>query len=147
MKISAFLLIALFLSLPLTSFTTAPNTGTVTIEVEGLKNSSGTVRIGVYNKNDKFLEDAGVIKAISAKISGGKCKLEAADLNYGSYSFALLHDQNDNKKMDYNWMGIPQEGFGFSNNPKIGFGAPSFDETKIVVDSPSKSIKIVLKYM
>jgi len=58
----------------------------------------------------------------------------------------LLDDENDNKKMDYNWFGLPQEGYGFSNNEKASIaGAPSYNAC-IVDLQKTKTIKIAMQY-
>ena len=57
-----------------------------------------------------------------------------------------MHDENDNKKMDKNPLGIPKEGFGVSNDPKKKLHMPTFDETKFSFDGTSKVVEITLKY-
>lgn len=120
---------------------TFSDSGKITIVVEGLRNSQGTVRIGIYNKEKDYLEDAGVMRSISGTIKGSKCTLETGTLPYGDYAMALLHDENNNKAMDYNWLQLPTEGFGFSNSPKMGMSAPSFKETKVQLNSCEKRIR------
>jgi uncharacterized protein (DUF2141 family) len=51
-------------------------------------------------------------------------------LKPGKYAFKYFHDENNNnKKMDTNVIGIPKEGYGFSNNAKGRFGPPDFKDT------------------
>lgn len=126
---------------------TFSNSGRITIEVEGLRNSQGTVRIGVYNEEEGYLKDKGVIRNETGSIKRNTCTLETGILPYGDYAMALLHDENNNKTMDYSWLQLPKEGFGFSNNPKIGMSAPSFQETKVQLNSCEKRITIKVKYM
>lgn len=129
------------------TFESISESGKVIIEVEAIQNSKGTIRLGVYNKKENLWEEAGVIKNVEGKINQNTCTLTVYNLPYGEYAFAMLHDENGNKKMDYNWLGIPEEGFGFSNNPKVSLSAPSFEETKFRLDAPQKVIKMKMKYM
>jgi uncharacterized protein (DUF2141 family) len=63
----------------------------------------------------------------------------------GGYAITVLHDENSNGKVDM-FIGIPKEGVGFSNNPRLITGPPSFDQTRITVgDAPAKTT-IKLKY-
>jgi len=61
----------------------------------------------------------------------------------GTYAIALYHDENDNNRCDRNFLGIPREGFGFSNNIKPYFSAPSFKACKFYV-SRNRRISISL---
>jgi uncharacterized protein (DUF2141 family) len=146
MKFTCILLSQLIIFL-LFSSATFTESGKVLIEVTALRNSTGIVQIMVYNKEKDFLEDAGVIKTLTGAIKNNKCVIDSGTLPYGQYSFGLLHDENSNKEMDYNWMKMPKEGFGFSNNPKIGMSAPGFNETKVTLNAPEKKIVIQVKYM
>jgi uncharacterized protein (DUF2141 family) len=78
-------------------------------------------------------------------ISYNKCVIVIENLKPGKYAFKFFHDENMNDKLDTSWMGIPKEGFGFSNNPSMTFGPPSFDKT-IFELSESLLIKSKPKY-
>ena len=62
------------------------------------------------------------------------------DLNPGNYAFRYFHDKNENDEMETNWMGLPTEGFGFSNNAKGLFGPPSFDKWVFELNADRKLI-------
>jgi uncharacterized protein (DUF2141 family) len=59
---------------------------------------------------------------------------------------ALIHDENGNSKLD-TMMGIPREGFGFSMNPIITFGAPSFKAARFVVGAGESDQRVKMKYL
>jgi uncharacterized protein (DUF2141 family) len=67
------------------------------------------------------------------------------DLPEGEYAISLFHDQNDNKKLDTNLIGIPKEAFGFSNNVLGVMGPPSFDKAKFKAMKSDSKISIELK--
>jgi uncharacterized protein (DUF2141 family) len=56
------------------------------------------------------------------------------DLPAGTYAVAILHDENDDQKMNNNFFGIPKEGYGFSNNVMGALGPPSFSRAAILFD-------------
>jgi uncharacterized protein (DUF2141 family) len=69
-----------------------------------------------------------------------------SDVPQGIYAVSVLHDENLNGKLDKNFMGIPKEGYGPSNNPAKKRRAPTFDEAKFSLDAPEQTIEIKLIY-
>jgi uncharacterized protein (DUF2141 family) len=72
--------------------------------------------------------------------------LKFKDLPSGTYALALIHDENGNGKLDTTF-GIPREGFGFSNNPAIHFGPPSFKSAGVAVTSGQVDRTVKVKYL
>ncbi len=72
--------------------------------------------------------------------------LKFEGLPSGTYALALIHDENGNGKLD-TMMGIPKEGFGFSNNPAIRFGPPSFASAGVAVTSGQVDRTVKVKYL
>ena len=64
----------------------------------------------------------------------------------GRYGIVVIHDENSNMKLDRNFFGIPKEGFGFSNNPRVTMSAPSFQAAAVPVSCPATQIEIRLIY-
>lgn len=118
-KTNIILLLLAFFVLPVTMFGQL----TLTIEIGELRNSVGQVHVEL--SNEKEVRVAGVTKSIS----DNKSLIVFENLKPGRYAFKFFHDENKNEKLDVNWLGIPKEGFGFSNNPSMTFGPPSFDKT------------------
>jgi uncharacterized protein (DUF2141 family) len=69
-----------------------------------------------------------------------------ADLPSGVYAVSAFHDENMNEKLDKNFVGVPKEGYGASNNPKKKMGPPTFDETKFELGASDQSVEIKLMY-
>ena len=67
-------------------------------------------------------------------------------LQPGRYAIAVHHDENDNKEMDLGLLGIPKEGYGFSNNARVIFGPPVFDAASFDVASEKTEIVLNLNY-
>lgn len=117
----------------------------LTVKVEGLENTKGNVSIGVYNNSDNFPDVGKAFKDVDAKIDSKDFSYTFNDLSEGTYAVAIFHDENQNIKMDKNFIGIPNEGYGFSNNVFGRFGPPDFDEASFMIDN-DKTITITLKY-
>ncbi len=66
---------------------------------------------------------------------------------HGTYALAVIHDENDNGKLD-TFMGMPREGFGFSRNPGIGFGPPRFTSASFdVVAATNVQQQVKIRYL
>ncbi len=113
--------------------------------VKNIKGTKGTILIGLFIKEDDFLKTPYQVKTI--KPLGSEMKVVFEDLPTGSYAISVIHDENENKKLDTRSTGIPKEGFGFGNNASKLFGPASFDDAKVkVADKPVQQI-ILLKYL
>ncbi|MFN4121883.1 MAG: DUF2141 domain-containing protein [Flavobacteriales bacterium] len=121
----------------------------LTINLNGLRNDKGNVMIGVYDKADGFPDDYQKIylqKIYPASDVISKPIIIEVPRNK-KYAVAIIHDENKNNKLDTNFLGMPTEGYGFSNNKTGVFGAPSFKDCCFDIgDVSQKSIHIKLKY-
>lgn len=127
------------------SYTVAP--GSVTVEITNLKSSKGSVLVSLFNNKEHFpREGEKAIGKGKATIVNGKATITFKDLPYGKYAAALLHDENNNLKMDTNMVGIPKEGYGFSNDAKGAMGPPSFEKAAFELNAPQKKITIKATY-
>jgi len=96
---------------------------TLTIEIKGLQNNNGQIVL-------EFTNDHGEkVLGITHPISENNCVIVIENLKPGKYAFKYFHDENKNQKLDINWLGIPEEGFGFSNNAIGKFAPPSLEKT------------------
>jgi uncharacterized protein (DUF2141 family) len=84
-----------------------------------------------------------------AKATGDSITVVFENLKPGKYAVSVLHDANKNKDLDKNKLGIPKEGFGFSNNVTGAMGPPSFKRALIDLtpDIKDLDIGIKMKYM
>ncbi len=122
-------------------------TCSLSVAIAGLKNSQGQVRFSLFNSAEGFPgsgERAIAKGSTSAADSPPIFTFE--NLQPGLYAVAVFHDINGDGVLNRGLMGIPREGFGFSNNPQILMGAPSFKRAALVVESASLDICIQLKY-
>lgn len=148
MRILAHISAILFVSLLLSSFVFQnDNTGfALTIEVNNLRNSKGVVQFALYNK-DKTIPDEdyeNYFKIQTAGIVNGSSKITFLNLPAGKYAVNVLHDENQNGKIDKGFI-FPIEGIGFSNFQSIrlsnrpNFRKASFD----VMEDKSIAIKVI----
>lgn len=122
---------------------TAFSQGSIEVTVKNIKELKGTIRVGLFNSEKDFLEkpvDGKIVKASKKEVT-----VTFENLKAGNYAVSVIHDENENNELDSNFMGIPKEGYGFSNNAMGTFGPPSFDDALIVV-AAKKSVSITLTY-
>jgi uncharacterized protein (DUF2141 family) len=127
----------LFSALAFTAQTTAAQTYTLTVVVQGFKNTKGTVKLNVQDANKKE-----VFQKVEA-LSATTYRLTITGLAKGQYAVNVFHDKNNNNKLDTNWMGIPKEGWGCSNDARGFMSAPAFRDKLITLDN-NKTITINL---
>jgi uncharacterized protein (DUF2141 family) len=107
------------------------------VNVSGMKNSNGKVNFALYNSESSFNEPNQAYKEIFANAIEGNMSFVLDSLPAGEYTFAVFHDENSNSEIDQNWLGIPSEGFAFSNNAMGSFGPPSYSQAKFTITSKS----------
>ncbi len=120
-----------------------PN-GKLKVTVSGFENNKGMARVLVFKEEAKAFFPAKEGKAflkIIVPIENKSCTAEF-DLPAGTYAVSVHHDENNDRKVNTNWIGIPNEGLGVSNDAKGNFGPPKFDAAKFQMDEKDKTIKI-----
>jgi uncharacterized protein (DUF2141 family) len=119
---------------------------TVYIKIEGFKSEGGLCRLLLFEGKKGFPDSS----ENAALMLSGSIQKKSAEFSFkmrpGIYAIAVLHDENLNGKMDKTWYGKPVEGFGSSNNPKVGSGPPGFEESSASVDENNNHFNIKLNY-
>lgn len=119
---------------------------TFEIQVEGLRNSRGLVHVCATRNRDHFPDCRGDPAAYRQTVQASQRQLRLAGLPPGRYAISLFHDQNSNARLD-TFLGVPREGFGFSRNPVIRFGAPKFDSVDIELTPGFTRMSIHMQYL
>ena len=114
---------------------------TLTVNVTGLKNNKGKVLVGVYNSEANFLKKVVVGKLVT--IINKKVQIIFENVPVGTYAVSLYHDENENNKLDVNFLGIPKESYGTSNDAKGFMGPPKYNDAKFELKN-NKIINIKL---
>jgi uncharacterized protein (DUF2141 family) len=143
--IFAFLLWAPFP--PLTAQT--KDTATLTVRVTGARNTKGKIGVTLFQNAQGFPDDTSkAIRQDSVEIDPKTMSAQVTfkDLPQGTFAISVLHDENGNGKMDKNFVGMPKEGYGASNNPSKKRRAPTFDEAKFSLNTSEQAIEITLIY-
>jgi len=100
-----------------------------------------TQRADLYLNCDK--DPNRIAKSLPAS---GASKLVFGDLDPGIYVLALLHDENENEKLD-TMLKIPKEGFGFSRNPAIRMGPPKYEQVRFTIAPGHNEQAVTFRYI
>ena len=118
------------------------------MKVLNIRNSTGSVDCALFDSPVGFpievLHSATNVMVIKIRHTEARCDFE--DLPPGTYALAVIHDENMNGKLDTHWLGIPREGYGFSNGAKASLGAPSFSAASFQYDGGTLGLTISLHY-
>jgi len=127
---------------------TCPSWGTpIHVHVHGIRNAQGTVKVVLYGPNPKdFLVKGKKTDREREPAEEGSMTLCVAAPDKGRYAVVVYHDENDNHKFDRNWVGLPTEGFGVSNNPTLFLAPPSFEESAFEVNGDLTNVEVEIKY-
>ncbi|MFH2129053.1 MAG: DUF2141 domain-containing protein [bacterium] len=114
--------------------------------IKQLKNNNGVVRIAIYNSADTFVQPGKIFAVCDSqsplqnRTARLVCRLEP-----GQYAAAMYHDENDNGKLDTHFIKLPREGYGFSNNARLSFGPPRYEDAVFSVSEDMEQ-GITLQY-
>ncbi|MFO7582613.1 DUF2141 domain-containing protein [Guyparkeria sp.] len=113
-----------------------------------IRNSTGKVACALFESPDgfptEFVKSATNITMLEIRDTQARCHF--LDIPPGTYALAVIHDENLDGKLATNWLGIPREGYGFSNDVTASMGAPSFDAASFEYDGQNLDMTISLNY-
>ncbi|MGH2415629.1 MAG: DUF2141 domain-containing protein [Microcystaceae cyanobacterium] len=132
----------------MTRIAKAESTATLTVVIQGLQNKNGQVCLRIYGNERGFpLSSESEVQSGCTQINGSSVTKKFSGLKPGTYAVAVVDDKNRDTKLNRNFLGIPQEGFGISNNPTVSVrtGMPKFQDASFSLKQ-DKTINIVMKY-
>lgn len=132
----------------LTSTASAVSASTLTAEVGGLRNRNGQLCFSIFSNGQGFPTNGdNAVQNKCVKITSAPMKVTFKSLSSGNYAIAVLHDENNDRQANRNFLGLPTEGFGFSRNPMIVASPPKFDDAAVSVAGQNTTTQIQLKYL
>ncbi|MCA9659158.1 MAG: DUF2141 domain-containing protein [Myxococcales bacterium] len=118
------------------------------VRLSGFRSDDGKVMVALFRGSDGFPTNPDkAFRSAITKIRGKRASVDFADLPPGEYAVSVIHDENDNDKLDTNFLGIPKEGIGTSNNAKARFGPPKFRDAKFTVRDADVTQRITMAYL
>ncbi len=118
------------------------------VKILNIRSSTGTIACALFESPEGFPNDylrmATNVMVIKIRKDQARCDFE--DIPPGTYAMAVVHDENMNGKLDTNWLGVPTEGYGFSNDAKGILGAPSFSAASFEYNGQNLDLTMTLRY-
>lgn len=146
-RCSAWVVALMLSTLPGLALGQSPCPG-IHVKILNIRNSTGTVACALFESPDGFptdyLRTATNVMVIRIRKDQARCNFE--DIPPGTYAMAVVHDENMNGKLDTNWLGIPTEGYGFSNDAKGVVGAPPFSAASFPYNGQNLELTMSLRY-
>ena len=118
------------------------NTGNLIIVVTGIENDDGEVLIAVSNSRENYESNDTAFVGAKFKIKNRKAEYTFEELPVGEYAIKLFHDENMDGELDSNFLGIPTEDYGFSNNARGTFGPADYDDAKFLFKQTEMTMEI-----
>ena len=134
------LIIALVLSVNFSNAQDSKTLRNITVTIENIVNNNGKVVLGLHTE-DTFMKAQGIVSAES-EIVDGKITFTFENIEAGTYAIMALHDENENRRMDFEENGMPKESYGMSNNP-MSYGPPQYSTAKFELKEEDLDLKII----
>ena len=120
----------------------------IVVNVNNFENNKGSCIVCLYNDAKAFAGKGSPVKCSTVSINNKTAQANFESVAEGTYAVSVIHDANNNKKFDTNFLGIPTEGYGASQNDLPFAAAPKFDANKFTVTTNSTTTSnIKLRYI
>ena len=117
----------------------------VIADISNFESNKGVCRACLFNSASSFKGESGdPVQCVQVAISNKRSQVQFDNVPAGSYAIFLFHDTNSNNKMDKNFIGIPKEGYGASQNKLPFASAPTYNENKFNVSNGS-TVRLAIK--
>jgi len=123
---------------------TAVGTAPLTVVVDNVRSNAGRVHVALCPQKS-FLKHDCLLEA-SSPAQSGTTSVSFANVPPGEWAAQAFQDENGNKKVDQNFLGIPREGVGFSRDAKIVLGPPKWRDAVFTHEAKAQTIRLSLRY-
>jgi uncharacterized protein (DUF2141 family) len=121
-----------------------PAAGVLIVTLSGMKSDEGRLVYAMWSGPDGWLE-GNTVREGAVGIEAGRSMIRFEGLAHGEYAISAYHDRNGNGKLDTGLFGIPKEPLGTSNDAKIRFGPPKYEDAVFILDRSELSIEIPVR--
>lgn len=117
---------------------THKTTGDLTVTIKNINKFKGVIMIGLYNNDSTWLQIGKEYRGAKVEITATTVTYVFKDLPFGTYAISVFHDKNSDGECNRNWVGMPTEGYCFSNNFKPLVGSPKFKDAEFKFSGEKK---------
>ncbi len=120
------------------------NSGILIVKIEGFESNDGFALTALSRNEEEFEREEKPVLGGSSKIVNLKSEFVFENLQFGNYAIKVFHDEDMNYELNKNFLGMPSEDYGFSNNVRGTFGMPDFESALFSFDSTNQIINIIV---
>jgi uncharacterized protein (DUF2141 family) len=124
---------------------TSKYSGKLTVIITGFSNEAGNCRFALDNSKAVYEREDSVWIGKVLPIVNKQVIVVIDSLFFGEYAVRVFHDENKNEEIDTNFLGIPTEDYGYSNDASDWFGPPSWEKAKFIFNKPEMTIEIKIE--
>ena len=138
-------LLSCLLALPVASIEAQSG---IQVSIDGLRTNKGQVICSLYSSAEGFPKnESRAVARSTSVIADGQGNCTFSDIQPGTYAISVFHDENLNGRLDTNFLGIPREGVGASNNARGHFGPPTFRDASFEYPGGEMDLRIRITYL
>ncbi len=117
----------------------------LTVTVNNVKSNKGMINVCVFNQANGFPEKTNLaVKCVNISAAKGTMQIKIDGIATGKYAITAHHDENNDGKVNMNFMHIPKEATGASNGAKGKMGPPKFENAVLILDKSKAQVSITL---
>lgn len=124
----------------LTSISFQAQTASITLKIQGIDEAKGIMSIALFDNEEDYSSEENYAFAGEIPVKSKEFIYVIKDIPYGTYAIKIFYDVDSNGEMKKNWIGMPKEPFGFSNDAKAKMGPPSFENASFVVKGDTEAV-------
>jgi uncharacterized protein (DUF2141 family) len=120
----------------------------LTVSFEGFRNTTGQALVAIFDAQEAWPKLARALRLEKLKLTGPRLDYTFRDLAPGTYAVSVVHDENENGKLDMKWLPYPHpgEGVGASNDAAATMGPPSWSDARFGLSDKGGVMTIHLRY-
>lgn len=120
--------------------------GEIHLTIKETETNQGKIQILIFDNKEGYPSEIDkAYQKLSLPIQNNKASIILKDLAPGNYAIVVFHDEDMDGEIRKNKIGYPIDKFGFSNNPSLLFGVPSFERASIKVGNAPTEVLIQLR--
>lgn len=122
--------------------------GKIVVQVSNFRNNNGNCTVCLYNNAGAFSGKGVPLRTLKVAVADRAATVVFDNVPDGTYAVSVIHDANGNNRFDTNFLGIPTEGYGASQNNLPFAAAPKFEDNKFLVAATGTILlNIRLRYL
>jgi uncharacterized protein (DUF2141 family) len=116
--------------------------GDLIVMINGFDNNEGVAKIALSNTQEDYEAHDQAFRGEETIINEKSAVLTFEKIPFGEYAIKIYHDEDNDNELNSNFLGMPTEEYGFSNNARGSFGPASWDDAKFLFNTPKDTVKI-----